>query len=401
MKSYDSEITKTVSSSSLSLYRTRSSITECNDGQTDAKPLVKEAYYLSIALRCCLIPSRKSSKYFIWLNNFICLNLIAVSIGTTLYVPITTAVTKEHDLSFQTILGLIWYIYCAITYTYLSNMAKGKRDIVELLQDVACREKDNRFAYPCSNEEPIRLILVICALAVLSNLFVSIMSVDVFERAIGVTHHTAFFAYINTCVVFLTCGWLLPVPIVYLGCRVLTRKINHLIGYVKLQFYAQKIDEESPLDLVFAMAWHDELYEKNCLLNDAISGLVTLSMGFFSLALICFALYFAVVGFRDNVTFWLAVCLFTLCMICFPAGELEIQNKLLSIEVGALPVTDTCAKSITFMQHYQTFATKCKRTEFGIYVFATKILITFNAMLRIGSTVLSGIIFLGGLVRAI
>ena len=363
--------------------------------------LSTELYLLKLILQYSLIPSNKnSSKYFLWLNNFICINLLLVACGVVIYVPVTTTVTKEHDLNFRSILAIFWYSYSSVSYTYLSYLSRCCPSIIQLLQEINIREKNNNFSDPCITKHPIKVLMCIGIVVILINSSIAIFVPGISDTIIGISHHPAFKAYVDTCVVFLSCGWMLPVPIVFLGCRILMNKIQYLTKYVEHELRSQNT-EECPLDLVYAMRWHDVLYEKNRLLNDAISGIVTLSLCFQSLAFLCFGLYFAVSGFDSKQLFWFLVNTFTLCAMGFPTGELEIQNKLLGIQVGYLPFSKACAQSSILLHQFHTFSIKCERAEFGIFVKGTKILINFNAMIRIGSITLSGIVFFGGLARSV
>jgi ABC-type arginine/histidine transport system permease subunit len=147
------------------------------------------------------------------------------------------------------------------------------------------------------------------------------------------------------------------------------------------------------------MAWHDELYEKNRLLNKILSGIVTLTIGFLAIASTLLAVNIAIVGFNANDIFWFLSNFFILVATCYPVAELEIQNKLLYIELGALPMPRDMPDLNLYLNLYQTCAIKTSRSAFGIFVKGTKISITFNALIRIGSITLSAIIFLGGILQ--
>ena len=372
-----------------------------SDSYVDDDSFAKELYYLNIALRCACIPTRDSSKYFIWANNFICLNLLTIAIGVSLYVPITTLVTQEHELSFQSALIPFWYVYSSLSYTYLSYLVRSNPSMIDILKEVRKREKNNRFSDPCNEVHLMRTPLFACLLAILSNIALNVRDPSVIMSSIGLTDHPMFYCYCVLCISFLSCGWLMPAPIVIFGCRVLTTKIKHLLNYINDRKTQSNSDEKELIDMIFAMTWHDDLYEKNRQLNNVISALMTLAMSFMTFSLLCIALHFAVIGFDANQMFWLSVNFIALSSICFPVGELEIQNKLLGIAVGTLSICPEFGLSTIHMHQYLSLAVKCEKAEFGIFVKGTKILISFNSIIRIGSLTLSGIIFLGGLVRSI
>ena len=124
-------------------------------------------------------------------------------------------------------------------------------------------------------------------------------------------------------------------------------------------------------------------------------------MSFLAGALTIIAVKISFMGYNRNDLFWFLSNAFVFTATCYPAGELEIQNQNLRIELGALPISRTRSHSNLFLSLYQTCSIKTVNSPFGILVKGTTIRITFNALIRVGSIVLSTIIFLGGVIRAV
>ena len=245
------------------------------------------------------------------------------------------------------------------------------------------------------------IVVVVITLCVM-NVLVSVFSPDIATSVLGVSQSHVFMVYLHTTVYFLSCGWLLPIPFVFLGCKLLTDKVKYLIAYVHTEFKTIRSSDDSRnvVDLAYVMAWHDELYEKNRLLNKILSGMVTLCTCFLAVASTTIAISIAIEGFTANLMFWFMSNTIILASTCYPAAELEIQNKLLSIELGALPMPAREMPNLNlYLNLYQSCAIKTSRSEFGIFVKGTKIRITFLALMRVGSITLSAIIFLGSLLQ--
>ena len=366
--------------------------------------LATETYFLNMLMKMGCIATKDSSSLFIWLHRFVSANLIVAGTGALIYVPVTTfSSTSNDDIVTDpiTVAGrLMFCVYTPAMYIYISSLARCHDGIVALLRDVGRREHNNStHSSPCNKKYPIKAIVLLVLFLSLLNVLVSIMRPHIVKSMLGVTHHPAFLWYLHGLVYFLGFGWLLPIPFVFLGCKLLTNKIQYLIIYIQNEFQTKRLsgDLENPVDLAFVMAWYDELYEKNRLLNQILSGIVTLTVGFLALATTCLALNMTISGISTEDLFWFISNFIILVATCYPVAELEIQNKLLSIELGALPMPRNMPNLNLYLNLYQTCTIKTSRSEFGIFVKGTKIRITFNALIRVGSITLSVIIFLASL----
>ena len=360
--------------------------------------LKTEAYFLNLLFLVSLVATKDSSPIFIWMNRFICVNAFVIGVGALIYISITSFVTREHTRSAVSVTGRVLFcLYSSTMYIYISGLARCSPGLVTLLRDVGRREPNNStHSSPCNKKYPIKAIVLLVLFLCVLNVLVTVFTPGLIESLFGLTHHPVFLGYLFFMSYILSLGWLISIPFVYLGCKVLTNKIQYLTSYIQTEFHENGND---PIDLFFVMAWHDELYEKNRLLTQGISGLVTLTIGFLAIASTTIAIHIAIIGISVNDTFWFLSNFFVLVATCYPVAELEIQNKFLHIELGALPMPDNMPNLNLYLNLYQTCAIKASRSEFGIFVKGTKFRITFNALIRIGSITLSVIIFFGGALR--
>jgi len=366
--------------------------------------LAHEVYFLTLLLRMGLIPTQDSSIYMVLANKIVCANLYFIG-GALLYIPISTIVMAEDDHgddSFINLLGrIIFCVYTPTMYIYISNLAGRSPGIITLLKELASREHEsNSYCNPCHKQYPIKVIVFVVMFLNVMNVLVSIFSPSVASSVLGLSNNPVFLIYLHTVVYFLSFGWLLPIPFVYLGCKLLTDKVKYLIAYVHTEFKTIKLsdDKNNSVDLTFVMSWHDELYEKNRLLNKILSGMVTVTIFFLAVACTLLAVSLAIEGYNKNIIFWFIANIIILYATSFPAAELEIQNKIFGIELGALPMPARTLPDLNlYLNLYQTCAIKTTRSEFGIFVIGTKLRITFLALMRVGSITLSVILFLGGL----
>ena len=354
-----------------------------------------DAHYLNLILKICCIPSANSSIYFKYFNRFICANVLVVGYGSVLYVPLTE---MNNDSGAVVMLGRVLFaVYTTTMYTYLSLLAQQKPGIVSILRDIGRIESHNLFAYPCNKNQPIKAVMLIASMLVITNVLLSFMA----PQLIFGKHHPAALRYFQASFIFFSVGWQMSIPFVYMGCKSLTEKVKYLIKYIHTEFREENINKcDAPIDLVYLMDWYDELYEKNRLLNKILSGLITLTIAFLAMATTLIALHIALEGFWGSDIFWFFANAFTLLASCYPAGELEIQNALIRIELGTVPISRNLPDLNLFLNQYQTVAIKTSRSQFGIFVKGTKARITFKALIRIASVTLSAIIFLGGVVRS-
>jgi hypothetical protein len=361
--------------------------------------LEDEVASLEILLTAGLVASTHSSSAMQWLSRFVRANVLLVGLGAAVYVPITAFVTREHSSSVILIAGrMLFTIFTTVMYMYISHMAKSSPGIVALIREVGSRETNNKHASPCSTKYPITAIVAVVMILCVSNVVVIIFSPEILISLLGLTNHRLFIVYLEVVVYFLSFAWMASIPFVYLGCKLLTEKVKFLIAHVTTEFRSER---EEPVDLFFVMEWYDELYEKNRLLTEAISGVVTLTIMFLATASTLIAIHIAIVGPNTNDVFWFFSNFFILVATCYPVAELEIQNKLLSIELGALPMPKSVVDFNLYLNLFQTCTIKTSRSQFGIFVMGTKFRITFSALVRVGSITLSAIIFLAGALRVI
>ena len=129
--------------------------------------------------------------------------------------------------------------------------------------------------------------------------------------------------------------------------------------------------------------------------------MVTVTICFLAVACTLLAVTLAIEGFSKNILFWFIANTIILYATSYPAAELEIQNKIFGIALGALPMPARSLPGLNlYLNLYQTSAIKTTRSEFGIFVIGTKLRITFLALVRVGSITLSVILFLGGLLQS-
>ena len=227
-------------------------------------PLKKELYLLRLALKICLIPSKDSPSYFIWLNNAICINLCLFTAGSLVYVPVSTIITEERGGSALLLVAYLLYcLYTTCTYVYLSLMMRITPNILEMLRRVGSREHDNNFSDDCSKEHPIKYMIIVVLILSVINTLVSVITPEIAMALFGVTDHPVYIWYMHLCALFFSFGWLLSILFVYLGCRVLTSKVRRMIKHIRRHFLlAERNDEDTSIDLIFLMFWHDELFNK-------------------------------------------------------------------------------------------------------------------------------------------
>ena len=97
-----------------------------------------------------------------------------------------------------------------------------------LLREVGRRElNNNTHSSPCNNKQyPIKSIVLVVLVLCVMNVLVSILTPDMAVSVLGVSRHPVFLSYLHTIVYFFSFGWLVPIPFVYLGCKLLTNKCS-------------------------------------------------------------------------------------------------------------------------------------------------------------------------------
>ena len=358
--------------------------------------LKSEIYYLRLLLRVGLIPTSDSSKYFLWLNKFVCLNMFIVGFGSLIYIPVSSYITREHPIGIVIAGRLGFSLYTTSMYIYMSGLARCKPGILSVIYEVGQKEENGMYANPCTKQYPIKRIVFVVIILFLSNLVISIFNPNLVQAMFGLSRHPAYMCYLQIIVYFISFSWMVSIPFVYLGCKLLTEKIKYFLDYIKSEFETK---EDEPVDLFYVMAWHDELYEKNRVLTDSFSGIVSITIMFLAFATTAIAIHIAIIGVNENDVFWFFSNFFILCATCYPVGELEMLNRLLNIAYGAAPMPMNMTDLNLYLNLYQTCTIKSSRSQFGIFVKGTKIRITFFALIRVGSLTLSAIIFIAGVMR--
>ena len=337
-------------------------------------------------------------------ESLVCVNLLVTAVIALVFPPLASEMAEEDSTHGIPLIGrLLFCIYAPSMYIYLSGLARCSPGLLTLINDVGRREYvDSNHTSPCTTKYPLKTIFVVVFFLCVSNVIINIFDRDIVLSILGLSHHPVYLVYLYCLLWLCSTAWLLPIPFVYLGCKLMTEKVQYMIRYVHKEFETRRMsdDLESPVDLAFVMAWHDELYEKNRLLNQILSGIITLTVAFLTLATTAIALNIAINGFNGADFFWFLANFIILAATCYPAAELEVQNKILSIELGSLPMPRRLTSLNLYLNLYQTCTIKASRSMFGIFVKGTKIRITFNGVIRIGSITFSAIIFLGGVLQA-
>jgi hypothetical protein len=185
---------------------------------------------------------------------------------------------------------------------------------------------------------------------------------------------------------FWSTGWFIYLPFIIIPCYILTSKIKSLIIH---------IETTHDLAICDVTRWFNELYSLNASVNSCLGLTVTVStiiMGFLDVFMILST-------FAENnldvafIAAWVLVNIFITAVLCKSLCDVEDQSKSLLLAFAALEAKSGAASHYEF----QTVLSKMQVLKFGVKLFGTKLIVSYNIVVKLAGIIGSIFLFLFGL----